>query len=201
MRVRERGMTLLEILVAVMVFALIMVVMMAVVSTTVSARDRVETLSATTEVFPAIVNLMRRELESVFNPGADRTYFAGARSEVNFLASISGYRSEGNAGTEQFSNVVELGYRLRGGSLMRREQSFVDDDPLVGGVWTEVYDRVRALEFSYVDEQGKEWDTWDSKQRGGLPKHIRIRIELGIPGPDGGEERPVEWSLVVFPRP
>jgi general secretion pathway protein J len=76
--------------------------------------------------------------------------------------------------------------------LARREQNRIDDDPQTGGRTQVLIDDVNGFELSYLDPLSGEWlSTWDSTQGAMQPNRLptQVRILLRVPNPRrrGGE--------------
>lgn len=187
----RRGFTLVELLVTVAITVMLLMMIYGVVHSTVTAHDAIEQVLRETEPPAAILNLIRQDLEAAFVPGGDKVYFEGKSStsglgeadELEFVTSNPAFGAASDDESAAFQTVNEVGYRLmpsKNGDFMalqRRHDYFVDDEPIKGGVWIEVYDRVRSMKIEYFD--GKEWDNeWTSAPEGKLPQAVRIALEL-----------------------
>lgn len=196
---RRAGLTLVEILIAFTILSFLAVMIYSVVRATVEVHDEIEAVLNETEPPPAILNIIRQDIESAFLPDNDRTYFAGTdRSDrygpANELDLVSSNAAVGQADGDADAKLHafnEVGYRLAdspaGGDflvLYRREDFFVDEEPLRGGTLVELYDRVRTLEFTYWD--GKDWQKkWDSRAaQGKLPLGVRVVLTIGTVAPN-----------------
>jgi hypothetical protein len=103
------------------------------------------------------------------------------------------------------SPINEIGYRMGRGSyqlgnvrrLFRRESYYVDETPLQGGDYYEVYDRIVSFDIAYAgyraEEEAREdaesldernldrFESWDSEERKGLPSAIIVTIVIEPP--------------------
>lgn len=97
-----------------------------------------------------------------------------------------------------FSAVNEVGYMLSETrdnreflTLWRREDFFVDDEPLEDGGAVPLYRRIVGFDVRYFDKRGKdarEEDKWDSEDadQSSLPAAIEITLEYEVePRPSG----------------
>lgn len=210
---KQKGFTLVELMLAVLILAIMMTIIYGVVVSTVEAARRVEEITASSELGPAILTQIRADLEAAFLPKADGEYFvavknSGAgngRDRVNLLSGVMAYGPENEIEAPRFHSVNEVGYQLLESRkdpglaiLYRREDYFIDAEPLKGGRLTELYDRVRS--FSLRFREGDEWrDDWNSKTQKGLPR--AVEIELKIVATE--REKPVEQTFkttVTFVR-
>ena len=195
----RRGLTLVEVLIAFTILAFLAVMIYSVVRATVELHDEIEAVLNETEPPPAILNIIRQDIESAFLPDNDRTYFFGTdatnrygpANEIDLLSSNAAFGTADGESESELHAFNEVGYQLadspvEGGFLVlqRREDYFVDDKPLEGGTLVEIYDRVKSLEFKYWD--GEEWlNRWDSRAaQGKLPLGVRVVITIGTVAPN-----------------
>jgi len=214
MRARRRqGFTLVELMLAVLILAIMMSIIYGVVVSTVTAARRVEEITSTSEIGPAILTQIRADLEAAFLPKPDGEYFvatkrAGAgnnRDRIDLVSGVMAYGPENEIEVPRFHSVNEVGYQLLESRkdpgfaiLYRREDYFIDADPLKGGRLTELYDRVRS--FSLRFREGEVWrDDWNSKTQKGLPKAVEIELKIQVTD----REQPAEQTFkttVTFVR-
>jgi hypothetical protein len=167
-----------------------------------------------TEVAPAVLNIMRCDIEAAFVPdarlpyflGADKTAAFGQADELDFAAGRMAYGIEEGRAEASFHPINEVGYRLAPNPadsrylvLYRREEHFVDDVPARGGVLVELFDRVKTLSFQYWD--GEHWrDSWDTRQsKGALPEAVKVVLTMAAEPPKPGGEPPVSTHSIVVP--
>lgn len=214
MNVRSRrGFTLVELMLAILILAIMMSIVYGVVVSTVEAAHRVEEITASSEIGPAILTQIRSDLEAAFLPkegdyfvGLDVKAGTGNRDRIDFVSSAMAYGSEFDTDEPRFHSVNEVGYQVvesrtvpGAGTLYRREDLGLDAEPLRGGRLTELYDRVSHFKLRYLD--GELWkDEWSSKAMKKLP--AAVRIELRIFAVERGEQL-VEQSFsttLTFPK-
>ena len=210
---RQKGFTLVELMLAVLILAIMMAIIYGVVVSTVTAARRVEEITSTSEIGPAILTQIRSDLEAAFVPKADGEYFVAThgggagngRDRIDFVSGVMAYGPENEIEQPRFHSVNEVGYQLQESRknpgyavLYRREDYFIDGDPLKGGRLTELYDRVRSFTLRF--REGETWrDNWNSKTQKGLPKAVEIEIKIQVTD----REQPVEQSFkttVTFVR-
>lgn len=194
------GFTLLEIMLAFALLAFMMVMCSTIISSAVQANQQIETMLQETEAAPAILNVMRMDIEAAFSLDDKREYFfgveknggSGPMDELDFVASRMAYGSEEAGAEPQFHPINEVGYRLEENRtdrafllLIRREEHFFDEAPARGGIQVELYDKVKSLTFEYWN--GKQWArTWNSrKEKGRVPEAVRVTLALAAKA--GGE--------------
>jgi len=190
---RAAGFTLIEVMLAILILAIMMSIVYGVVVSTVNAARRVEEITAATEIGPAILTRVRADLEAAFLPKEGEFFMgikkAGAgmdRDRIDFISSEVAYGSENDVEEPRFHSVNEVGYQVLQSSkdpgvgvLYRREDFFIDADPLKGGHLVEMYDRVKSFSLRYYD--GQDWRTdWSSKAQKGLPKAVEIELKIFV---------------------
>lgn len=211
---REDGFTLVELMLSVLLIAIIMAIIYGVVVSTVEAAHRVEEINQAGEIGPAILAQVRDDLEGAFLP-KDGEYFVaiprkgstGDRDRVDFTVSRMAYGARKEGEEPAFHSVNEVGYQVLDsktdgtvGVLYRREDFFLDNEPLRGGRLMEIYDRVKHFHLEYYN--GEKWlPDWNSKrEKNTLPQ--AVRIELRIVVTDRGDKNVEQGfvSVVTFPR-
>ena len=190
---RAQGFTLIEVMLAILLLAIMMSIVYGVVLSTVNAARRVEEITAASEVGPAILTRIRADLEAAFLP-KEGEFFLGIkkpgagmdRDRVDFISSDVSYGSENDVEEPRFHSINEVGYQVLDSKkdpnvavLYRREDFFIDADPLKGGHLVEMYDRVKSFSLRYYD--GQDWRTdWSSKTQKGLPKAVEIELKIYV---------------------
>lgn len=209
------GFTLIELMLAILVLAIMMSLIYGVVTSTVQAAHRIEEITQGTEIGPAILTRLREDLEAALLPAKEGNFFAGFdrkastgdRDRLDFVAGVMSFGGEREGDEPVFHSVNEVGYQLLDGKsdpnsavLYRREDLFLDAEPLKGGRLVELYDRVRHFNLEFWD--GETWrPEWNSqKEKGALPKAVRIELRIAV---EDREAKDVEHSystIVTFPR-
>jgi len=199
---RQRGFTLLEVLLTITITALMMGIIYGVLVSTLQARTRLEKTTEMDEAGPLLLKMMADDLSAAYVPpvpdqpppaegepaaenpayftGKDETGAGGEADRLDFVSS----RDIWNPDTQRIADFAEIGYFLRPNPdesslsiLVRREDPFVDDKPATGGTLQEMYARVKSLSFEYFD--GEKWlRTWGDQdaQKKALPKIVRITL-------------------------
>jgi prepilin-type N-terminal cleavage/methylation domain-containing protein len=205
---RRAGFTLVEVLVGITLLAVFLTGVYTVAIGTLRAKQRIDETAAIYTAGPEILDLIDRDLRGAYFHGvaemkamkAQRTSVGGTEvTIIDFVTTTNSKISREVDDREVRSDVTEIGYRLRRNDdfpglleLYRREQFFFDDDLLKGGDYYLVYDRVRSLTLDFFErpeddatassiaaDEGKE--EWDSEDQKGLPRAVRIVLELGPP--------------------
>jgi len=206
----HRGFTLVELMLAVLLLSIMMSIIYGVVVSTVTAARRVEEITATSEIGPAILTQIRADLEAAFLPKPDVEYFVATkrggagnnRDRIDFVSGVMAYGSENEIEEPRFHSVNEVGYQLMESRknpgyaiLYRREDYFIDEDPLKGGHLTELYDRVRSFSLRFRDD-GELWrDDWNSKTQKGLPRAVEIELKIAVTDREQVSERSYKTTV------
>ncbi|HVR86024.1 MAG TPA: type II secretion system protein GspJ [Planctomycetota bacterium] len=210
---RNPGFTLIEVMLAILLLAIMMSIVYGVVLSTVAAARRVEEITAASEVGPAILTRIRADLEAAFLP-KEGEFFAGIkkpgsgmdRDRIDFISSELAYGSENDVEEPRFHSVNEVGYQVltspkdpNFGVLYRREDFFIDAEPLKGGHLVEMYDRVKSFSLRYYD--GKDWrPDWSSVAQKGLPKAVEIELKIWVSQNGDPSFEQSFKTTVVIPR-
>ncbi len=187
----QRGFTLIEVLLATVLFALLMAGYYVVFLNVVELEEYARSQRAFSTVGPAILDLMEDDLAALhISPvkadafpfrGTDETLQGQPADRMNFVARRASVQQEdiGSRGTFLRSSLNEVGYRLGRGEgevrrLYRRESYSVDAAPLEGGEYHELYDRVVSLDIQYAGYRVEETERSSSTELG---RHELERFE------------------------
>jgi general secretion pathway protein J len=213
MRTLRRAFSLLEILIAASLLAIIGALLVQSLSSSMDAKDAIETTSNRYHVVRAAVSRVVDELSMAYisshrpQSGVEIraiTGFKGERDRIDFTA--LGYmprvEDEKKSDQRQLSYFLDTDPRTRTRSLMRREQANLDDDFEEGGRTLTLLPDVRSIEFQYWDPQKDAWaEKWDAagSELNRLPS--RIRIEMVVVMDDGQEQTFVTQSKLWLLAP
>jgi type II secretion system protein J len=213
MKTRRSGFTLVELMLAVLILAIMMAIIYGVVVSTVTAARRVEEITATSEIGPAILTQMRLDLEAAFLPkegeyfvATKRSGGADARDRIDFVSGVLAYGSKNDLEEPRFYSFNEIGYQTIDSrrdpgvaTLYRRLDYGMDSDPLKGGQLTELYDRVRSFSLRFLE--GDTWrNDWNSKNQKGLPKAVEIELKILVQNRENKDEEQTFKTTVTFLR-
>jgi type II secretion system protein J len=213
MRRDRRGFTLVELMLAILILAIMMSIIYGLVVSTVSAARRVEEITASSEIGPAILTRVRSDLQAAFIP-KDGEFFVGSkrpgggadRDRIDFISGETAYGTEIEGEDARFHSINEVGYQVlesrkdpNVGVLYRREDYFIDAEPLKGGRLTEVYDRVRSFSLRYYD--GEAWrPDWSNKTQKGLPKAVEVEVKILVADRDNPSVEQTFKTTIVLSR-
>ena len=199
MRRAERGFTLIELMLAITVLALMMMVAWSVISGTVLTRKNLQERQEREHEIRVATAVMVRDLTSAYLSSNEdqtmnerRTLFIGkSDSEVDELRfSTLAHRVLWADANESEQTIVSYAAEedqedSRMTNLVRREQRRPSNEPASQErAELDVLLRdISRVKFEYYDWRAKEWkETWNSTQgdgdRGRVPGRIRITIEL-----------------------
>lgn len=187
----ERGITLLELLVALVITALLG---MAIYNVCKLAMDAWQKGEARTQVYQnARIALDRMSdeirsaitLSSTYNPAPKKIYFYGQSNQLDFISiahpPIGNYYDSNFATNELVFDCCEIGYRRSGTTILRRKQEKnVPDSTSItsGGTEKEMATHITNLSLTYYSADGSSKTSWDADPTvdGGLPEKVAISI-------------------------
>jgi len=195
---RDRGFTLIEILLAVSITAIVMTTVTSAFLGILQAREEVRALSDSTSAGPRILTLIERDLQGLwhFNIRGNKVFLGSNRDISGFPADRLDFLTTTNAigaiddgsGTPRNPTICEVGYWLKENDrysdlreLWRREDPMVDDDLRTGGTFQLVHDRIKSFEITYFKTLGAKAEPlheWDSSLQDELPRRIRIEFTV-----------------------
>lgn len=199
---RQRGLTLLEVLVASALLGVFFSSVYSLVAATLKIRTRIEEEATPYAVGPVVMDRIVEDLRgAVLEPYKDfdafhaesETFSSEACTKVDFVTSTPSRARVKIQRDYVKARINEVGYRLRRSetaqglaALYRREDLGVDEEPLAGGLYYKLADRVKVLRIDwYAEDPGdpttddaKGEDAWDAKKEKKLPFSCRITLTL-----------------------
>jgi len=197
---RNKGFTLLEILIAVVLLGILAGALYGSYFGVVWARERAAAGMESRRELGATLDLIRREVSSaMFNRNDKRLRFIvedrdsfGAPSSTLELTTLSPLAdlSRGESG------IVTVGYRMTEKdskrTLTRQERDMVFSGSDVTAAFPQM-ERISSFLVECYD--GSKWvRSWDSAINGALPKAVKVTVQVEEEG------RPVEFSMLATPR-
>lgn len=193
---RVRGFTLMEVMVAVAITALMGTIVAMAFQTGLTAKETVETDADRYRQVRVSMNRMAREIGSAFvsdryDPKRFRdqndrpTNFVGERDRLLFTTFAhqrlyTDVKESDQAVVEYF--VEASGDRNAAGrqDLKRRVNPNVGERMDRGGTTDVLFEGVKSIEFAYWDSEKKEWDDeWDTRRtekKDLLPTRVRVTV-------------------------
>ncbi|MBL8747714.1 MAG: prepilin-type N-terminal cleavage/methylation domain-containing protein [Planctomycetes bacterium] len=192
------GFTLIEVLLAIAITATVMVTIGSTFHVLLNAREVIDDLTESTEAGPRILNLIERDLRSIwtYNVG-NNAVFRGRDMDVggrdadrmDFLCTTHavGFVRD-NHDRPKKPSLCEVGYWFKPNpryrdvfEMWRREDPMVDNDLITQGSFQLVHDRVKSFKITYFETLGheaEELQEWDSSVRDRLPERIKIEFTI-----------------------
>lgn len=197
---RRAAFSLVEVLVALMIVAGIMLAMTQLLEATRISRDTIHNIQETQLAGPAIMDMIERDLRGIFvyDRAPDdvlriknRVLLGRDADRIDFATTTDGVTLTEADRRLVRGDVNEVGYMLKLSSrddefleLYRREDFGLDEQPFEGGNYTFLHDHVKNFEIQVYDEDGPNvdpLDDWgDDEEHVGLPKRVEIRLTLEL---------------------
>lgn len=191
----ETGFTLLEVLIAIAVLAMISALVWYSFYQTFKTIDIVRADADMLRQARQVTSRVPNELAAAFlpliqSPTANVKYEFVAEDETNgdrvrfdTLSHARLYRDVNESDQSEIEYFVEDDPRHQGlYRLMRREDPVIDDRPEEGGATLIMAEKVKAFELSWFDQQKDQWvDDWDSKSvehSNRIPYAMRLKLTL-----------------------
>lgn len=196
------GLTLLELLVASALLAVFFASVYGLVEGTLEVRRAIEEKATPYAVGPVVMDRIVEDLRgAVLEPYKDLDVFHAENesptgetsTKVDFVTVVPS-RSRVKVQREFVkARINEVGYRMRRsetaqglGALYRREDLGVDEEPLEGGKYYKLCDRVKTFRIDWFAEDpgppdgddAKGEEEWDAKKEKRLPFACRVTLTL-----------------------
>jgi prepilin-type N-terminal cleavage/methylation domain-containing protein len=214
---RQRGFTLIEVILATSLFALLMSSYYVVFTRVVELEEYARDQRAFGSVGPAVLDQIEDDLLSLYTHarapdafpfrGQDETLGGKPADRMFFVARRASIHQEEFFGADNWtrSPINEVGYRLSAGPralgnvrvIYRRENYYVDDSPLDGGDYFEIYDRVVEFDVWYAgypveetersdqdtlgEHRLEKFESWDSEERRAFPTAVIVKLVIQPP--------------------
>lgn len=195
---RSRGFTLIEVLLAIGITAIVMMTVVTTFNVMLNAHDVVDDLADSSEAGPRIMNLIERDLRGLWTYNVhNNAVFKGRNSDVNGRDAdrMDFVTTTDAVGTVLDLNnvphkptICEVGYWFKPNpryrdvfEMWRREDPLVDDDLTTQGSFQLVHDRIKSFKVRYFETLGNEAEErleWDSSADDKLPKRVKIEFTI-----------------------
>jgi general secretion pathway protein J len=205
---KQHGLTLIEVMVAMIIIAIVSTLLYSGFVQTAHNKQRIESeLDRYHEIRTGLERIVR-ELSMAFvsahiNPllqvqtvatafvGTD----AGSGSRIDFtsFSHVRLYRDAHESDQNELSYYIADDPHNPGKkALVRREQRRIDDDPRKGGQVQVLIENVRTFQLGYLEPMTTQWlTTWDTTQAAMQPNRLptQVRLKITVPnirgkGPD-----------------
>ncbi len=153
------------------------------------------------------------EMEVNYFIGEDNGDDEDAYDSLHFVTSLDSKLRIGN----KQSDIVEVGYYLVKNdegelyTLYRREDFFIDTDPVDGGKAIKIYDKVKALDFKYYEQPTNESeyialaegsaeykDEWDNTLENGIPYAVEVSVWIDLTDDKVAKKKPQYAKVYKF---
>ena len=198
-RNRRAGFTLMEVMIALGIMAMVMVAHYSTLNATLRARDQIEIESRSARLGPQILDVIESDLRRawIMDIDGDKVFLGESRTidgepadSLSFLTNVDSTVTHRVGEREVESDVCETGYKLRRNpdlpdvlELWRRQSFHVDEEPLKDGVYERLHDRVVRFQVRYRDKLDPYADQlmdWDSSKMHRLPAVVEIELALEV---------------------
>lgn len=182
---RSTGFTLLELLVAMAIFAVVAVMAYGGLDVVLKMRAQGDEQAAKLAALQTSFAILERDIEQAVNRsirdnfGDAQPPMIGSNDTLEFTR--SGRR---NPGGFSRSHLQRIAYRVEDEQLMRASWQMLDRAQESEAVAGPLFDGVEEIEFSYLDDKLKWQSEWPARQlsqtnttKPGLPKAIELIIE------------------------
>ncbi|MBL8602572.1 MAG: prepilin-type N-terminal cleavage/methylation domain-containing protein [Myxococcales bacterium] len=222
----QRGLSLLEVLVAATVLVMVATMIWAAFNQTHRTRERLSLRQENDHLARVAMARMCRDLRAAFlslhvnqdqRLAATITHFVG-RSGTNSSLDLTTFTHRRLRRNTHEGDASEVSYRLedrRSGTpddaarrgdgnrgrfdLIRREAPRIDADPRRGGTLDVLIPGIEAFEMRFYDEATEQWvDTWDTTQSTGQPGRLPKRVRLTLSLREGRETLRYSTTTPVF---
>ena len=178
---RATGFTLVEMLVAVAIFALASALAYGGLAALTRARGQLEAENERLGRLQFAIGLIERDLRGAAprairdGYGAPLPPLAGTRERIE----LSRF-GLANALALPRAEVERVGYRLQENRLQRLRFAVLDRTPGSQPKTDEVLDRVQAIEFDYIGADGREQSQWPPPRAadGAVPRAVAVTLTL-----------------------
>lgn len=190
-----RGMTLVEVLVAITILGIVATVVFGGFSQTMRNKARLEEQADRSHIIRVAMERMVAELSSAYvsihvnpNPALQtmNTCFIGGRSGRAHRIDFTSFSHRRLYRDAHESDQNELSYFVTEHPeerdtlvLARREQNRVDEDPQSGGTTQILVEDVKDFELSYFDGVTGQWvDSWDTREVNRQPNRLPLQVKI-----------------------
>jgi type II secretion system protein J len=190
---RRHGFTLIELMIAIAITALIMAAVGGILVSTLEADQRVSDAMATEKSGYGILGLMRRDLEACYTYALGGPAFQGTRGTMNAaadsMAFVTAVESDPDPTTGRRAKYERVAYQLKQDpstnaiALYRAAEAYTTPtvDPLGASAFAFIATGLQSLKLSYLDPEDNAWhdDEWSQTDR--VPLAVQITLQMVPP--------------------
>ena len=193
-KLKGRGFTLLEILVAIAILALVVSSLYGAYSGTLDTTQMVEGMRDVDQVARLALMQMVDDFESLYYQKAQGkdtespytfggvTETEGEGGEIVAFATTSHLDFDMIFPSQRINRVSYIMEKQPDNEklyrLVRKEIPFADLPGKEQEILVEIADGVESLSLTYFNEDGQQFSQWDSKAEGLLPRLVHIRLQM-----------------------
>jgi type II secretion system protein J len=210
MRGTQKGMSLIEIMIAMVILSIIIYSTVSIVNQNQKIKADIDEETALYHEVRAAISMIERDVAQLFileprfslkdRQAIHDAIFTGEGNKItgvtmNYQKKVAGQRD---------THIKEIEYFLveektdRAGeialTLFKKMTSFLDADLFGPGLTYAVLTDIKSWKFIYYDEQTQNWiDSWDSRQgatQKRLPKAVAVSFEMYQRNPDNADAEP-----------
>jgi len=207
----SRGFTILEILLAVAISAMVLTAGYWSYSTVLGSSRRYRESADSFQMARVVLGSLERELAGAYLPllpgydpeeddlpplfVTDDGWAGGLEADRLDLVTTTFLRRGGGESLPGYDSY-EVGYYLEDGKLMMRVAPYFNpEEPFEDGREIVLAEGVRALDFKYFSVEEESWlDEWDLEEFEVLPRAVQVTVALG----EEDEEEPRRFSLAAW---
>jgi general secretion pathway protein J len=214
-RSRLRGMTMIEVVVAIGVLAMVAVLIHGVINSLSHGKEaeaeRADRVHQGREALQRIVRDLSGAYLSMHVPlnvalRTELTSFTGRSSSQYARLDFTAFAHRRTERDSHESDQAEVGYFASQDpdvsdkwDLVRREQTPIDLEPLKGGVREVIVEDIQEFTLRYLDPMTGQWlETWDSVQTTGQPNRLPLEVKVHLVLKGVGDGSPYEFTTKIF---
>jgi general secretion pathway protein J len=214
-RTHARGMTMIEVVVAIGILAMVGVLIHGVISSLSHGKEveaaRADRVHQGREAVQRIVRDLSAAYLSMHVPQivalrTELTSFTGRSSSQFDRLDFTAFAHRRTERDVHESDQAEVGYWVSQDpdvsdkwDLVRREQTPIDLEPLKGGISEVVAEDIQEFDLRYLEPMTGQWlETWDSVQTTGQPNRLPLEVKIKLVLKGVGDGTPYEYTTKVF---
>jgi general secretion pathway protein J len=176
------GFTLIEVLVALFIFAIVSTIMVSALHTLFSSQQSMEQRTNRFADIEMALILLSNDFEQIINRsirvenGDREEAVIGSHSQISFT-----HAGLINSQIQPQSNLQRSNYSLKNGSLIRTHWTALDRTSHTKVIHRQLLNHVKELNFEYIDNEGHIQDRWpmaNQASANAMPQAIRITLTL-----------------------
>ena len=202
-RTQTAGMSLIEVMIAITILAMISTLVYSGFTTTARHKARIERELDRSHLVSAALERMVRELSMAYvsqqvnasnQAGVSTvlTTFSGKDHGIRDRLDFTSFAHQRLYRNAHESDQCEISYFITQDPddseklvLARREQNRIDERPERGGRVEVLLNDVKGVDFEYLDQQTVEWRrTWDAIGAAGQPNRLPMQVRIVVHLPD-----------------